>query len=331
MGVGLRRAAYRSGMARTRRLPKPVISVGNLTVGGTGKTPLVAAVAKILLAHGIKPGILTRGYGRENAKKLIVIGQGTATSLDPKGIGDEPAVLARMLPDVPIVLCADRYVAGQVAESRFHVDAYLLDDGFQHLALAHDLDIVALDATQELSNWNLLPAGRQREPLSALRRTQIAVITRADSGDSKSIEQLVARIAPAAKIFHSQTIVQDWRDTSTGESTPVVKVQPMKAAAFCGIGNPAAFFGDLRRWGFNLVAEDAFPDHHIYTVREIEQLTERARGKGASALVTTQKDAVKISRGWRLELPIHYCEIEARISEAGEFEKSILAVFEKAD
>ena len=220
VGVALRHVAYTMGWLKTQHLSRPVVSVGNLTVGGTGKTPLVASIAGILLRHGLKPSILTRGYGRENEQDLIVIEPGTARPPEAREIGDEPALLARMLPDVPIVLCADRFRGGQAAEECFQVDAHILDDGFQHLALARDLDLVALDATQPISNWRLLPAGRQREPLSALRRAQIVVITRSDSADPKPLEALVKKASPS-----SQNLPQpngfarlggrlDWRDRS---------------------------------------------------------------------------------------------------------------------
>jgi tetraacyldisaccharide 4'-kinase len=321
---------YKTGLLKTRRLSHPVISVGNLTVGGTGKTPLVSSVAKALLRQGLKPSILTRGYGRRSQAQLMIIEPGEGHRADPQEVGDEPALLARMLPEVPIVLCADRFRGGQAAEARFHVDAHILDDGFQHLALARDIDLVALDATQRISNWRLLPAGRQREPLSALGRAQIVIITRVDSGDAQSLQNLVQKVQPAARIFRSRTALHEWTDAWSGQAIPHAKIRGQKVAAFCGVGNPQAFFADLRRWGFTLVAEDAFPDHHVYTGGEIHQLVETARKNGASALLTTQKDAVKFSRDWTPGLPILACEIEAQILEAEDFERSLLTMMEKA-
>jgi tetraacyldisaccharide 4'-kinase len=317
------------GWLKTQRLSRPVISVGNLSVGGTGKTPVVASIAGILLRQGLKPSILTRGYGRENERDLIVIEPGAARPPEAREIGDEPALLARMLPSVPIVLCADRFRGGQAAEECFQVDAHILDDGFQHLALARDLDLVALDATQPISNWRLLPAGRQREPLSALRRAQIVVITRSDSADSTPLEALVRKASPKTKVFRSQTVLRDWVDAWSGESIPHSKIHGQKVAAFCGIGNPDAFFADLLRWGFNLVGQSAFADHHLYTEAEIQQLTAAARKNGATALLTTQKDAVKFSRKWTPQLPILACEIESQIQDAGDFEKTLLSAMRK--
>ena len=235
-----------------------------------------------------------------------------------------------MLPEVPIVVCADRFRGGQAAEERFQVDAHILDDGFQHLALARDVDLVALDATQTISDRHLLPAGRQREPLSALRRAQIVVLTRTDSAGPQSLEELVLKVHPAAKVFRSRTELLGWTDAVSGEAVASEEIRAQKVAAFCAIGNPRAFFADLRRWGFSLVAEDAFPDHHVYTGEEIHQLVGDARKNGAAVLLTTQKDAVKFSRDWAPQLPILACEIEAQIPDAGDFEKTLLTYLEKA-
>lgn len=330
VGVALRQTGYRRGWLKTRRLSQPVVSVGNLTVGGTGKTPLVACVANILRRRGWKPSILTRGYGRTSDADMILVAPETSRRPTAQEVGDEPALLARMLPDVPLVICADRFRGGQAAEERFQVDAHILDDGFQHLALARDVDLLTLDATQTLSDWNLLPAGRQREPLSALRRAQVVVLTRTDSADPKALEDIVMRIQPAAKVFRGRTKLLRWTNALSGEAVSTEDLRAAKVAAFCGIGNPQAFFADLRRWGFSPVAEDAFPDHHVYTGEDMQKLAVAARKNGAMALLTTEKDAVKISREWAPGLPILACEIEVAISAAEDFETALLSYLEKA-
>ena len=330
LGVALRHAGYRRGWLKTHQLSRPVVSIGNLTVGGTGKTPLVACLANILLRRGWKPSILTRGYGRGSKADIVVLAPGLGRRADAREIGDEPALLARKLPQVPIILCADRFRGGQVAEAQFTVDAHILDDGFQHLALARDVDLLALDATQTISDWHLLPAGRQREPLSALRRAQMVVLTRTDSVDPRPLEELVLQVHPAAHVFRSQTGLLGWRDALTGESVLIEEIRAKKVAAFCGIGNPQAFFADLRRWGFRLAAEDAFPDHHVYTGGEIRRLVERALRNDAAALLTTQKDAVKFSGDWAAQLPILACEVETRITDSEHFERTLLTYLERA-
>jgi tetraacyldisaccharide 4'-kinase len=330
LGVALRQAGYERGWLRTHRLARPVVSVGNITLGGTGKTPLVACVANLLQRRGWKPSILTRGYGRASKEPMNVLAPGADRQAKASAIGDEPALLARLLPQVPIVICADRFRGGQMAEERFSVDAHILDDGFQHLALARDVDVVALDATQILSDRHLLPAGRQREPLSALRRAQMVVITRTDSADPTPLGELVLKIHPTAKVFRSRTELMGWTDVTSGAAVPTEQIRLQKVTAFCAIGNPRAFFADLRRWGFSLVAEDAFPDHHVYTGEEIERLVEDARKRGASVLLTTRKDATKFSREWAPRLPILACEIETQILAAEDFEATLVSYLEKA-
>ena len=330
LGVALRQAAYKHGRVKIRHLARPVVSVGNITVGGTGKTPLVAYVAHILLRRGWKPSILTRGYGRRNKAEMIVLAPGKGRDGDVQEIGDEQALLAQTLPEVPIVICADRFRGGKAAEERFQVDAHILDDGFQHLPLARTVDVLALDATQSLSDWNLLPAGRQREPLSALRRAQIVVLTRTDSANSQTLQALVFKVHPAAQIFRSRTSLLGWREALNGEAISIDDIRTQKVAAFCAIGNPRAFFTDLRRWGFRLAAEDVFPDHHVYTGEEIQRLVAGARKNGAAALLTTQKDAVKFCRDWTPQLPILACEIEAQILNCEDFERALLTYLEKA-
>jgi tetraacyldisaccharide 4'-kinase len=306
------------------------VSIGNLTVGGTGKTPLVAQVANILLRRGWKPSILTRGYLRRSKADLIVVPPEAGRQADPREVGDEPALLARLLPTVPLVICGDRYRGGQAAEERFQVDAHILDDGFQHLALARDVDVLALDATQSISDWNLLPAGRQREPFAAIRRAQIIMLTRSDSADAKFLEDGVLKIHPSAQVFRSRTKLLGWADALSGEPVSTEDIRAQKVAAFCGIGNPRAFFTDLRRWGFDVIAADAFPDHHVYTGEELRQLVESAGQKGAAAILTTQKDAIKISRGWAPRLPVLACAIEAEIPAADDFARTLLSYLEKA-
>jgi tetraacyldisaccharide 4'-kinase len=324
LAVALRHALYRQGWFKSRRLSRPVVSVGNLTMGGTGKTPLVALAAKTLRRRGWHPSILTRGYGRRNQAGLLVIAPGLARYADPLEVGDEPALLARLLPEVPIVVCADRFRGGQMAEERFGVDVHLLDDGFQHWQLGRSLDILVLDATQALSDQRIFPAGRQREPLAAIRRAPIVIITRAPEGDRNSIEDLVKEVHPAARVFHSSTQLAALTNAASGEAIPLDRIRAQKITAFCGIGNPAAFFADVRRWQFNLIAEDAFPDHHVYTEQELQRLVARARAVGAAALLTTEKDAVKFPRNWRPELPILACVIATPIHEGEDFERLLL-------
>jgi tetraacyldisaccharide 4'-kinase len=247
---------------------------------------------------------------------------------DPRAVGDEPALLARALPDVPIVVSADRYRAGRLAESRFGATVHLLDDGFQHLALARDVDIVALDATVKLSDWALLPAGRQREPCSALARADMVVLTRTELADPLPLENRVRAINPRAPIFHARSKLCGLVDVSTGERHPPTAFEgkPDQAFwAFCALGNPRAFFADLRAWGFLVQGETAFRDHHVYGSAELFELESRAGKAGAAALLTTEKDAMNLLPGAMFRLKVFACVIETELREAQAFEEALAA------
>lgn len=322
--VALRHAAYRRGWLKTRHLTRPVISVGNLTVGGTGKTPLVAWLARRLLASGHKPSILTRGYGRRGTR-MIVLAPQPGRIPDPREVGDEPAWLARKLPEVPIIVGVDRYEAGRVAEDRFRVDIHVLDDGFSHLALARDIDLVILDSTVDLSREALLPAGRRREPCGALTRADLVVLTRTEIADPAPLEARIGDANPHARVFHSRTKLCRLVEGRSGTARAPDALKEKPVYAFCGIGNPGAFLSNLQGWGFSIAGFEPFRDHHVYRDAELRQLSARARESGAGALVTTEKDAMNLPANWPAELPVVVCEIEAEIREAQAFEDALLA------
>jgi tetraacyldisaccharide 4'-kinase len=324
MGVALRTEAYRRGWLTTRRLNRPVVSVGNLSMGGTGKTPFVAFLADLLLKRGRRPGILTRGYGRRKGAKLVAIEPGAERAPDPQEVGDEPALLVRKVPEVPIVVGADRYGAGLLAEDKFNVDVHILDDGFQHLALARDVDIVLLDATQEISDRALLPAGRLRELPAALERAHLVVLTRTELADPKPMEDQIRQISPRARIFHCATKLQSLMIISSGKTEPLAAVRSEPAYAFCGIGNPPAFFADLEKWGFSVLGRNSFPDHHVYREDELTRLSEQGRKAGAKVLLTTEKDGLNFPSLGETEIPVLACVIQTEILEADAFEEALL-------
>lgn len=325
LGVELRAAAYRRGLLKTQRLNRPVISVGNLTVGGAGKTPLVEWLARILLQHGRKPGILTRGYGRRRGIDIIALEPKPGRTPDARLVGDEPAWLARTLPEVPIVVSADRHRGGRVAEDCFGVDLHLLDDGFSHLALGRDVDVVALDSTEELSDQAVLPAGRQREPCSALTRADFLVLTRTELADPAALEARVREINPRAGVFHGRTRLRRLVEVPGGAANRAEASRGEPVHAFCGIGNPEAFFQDLRSWGFVVADRAVFRDHHVYSAAELERLGARARERGAAALLTTEKDTMNFPAAWQSDVPVVCCAIQTEIDEAQAFEAALLA------
>jgi tetraacyldisaccharide 4'-kinase len=328
-GARLRRRAFQQGWLKSRRLPRPVISVGNLTIGGSGKTPLVAEVAEILLRHGYKPAILTRGYGRERGADLIALEPARERHPDAGRTGDEPALLARALPQVPIIICADRFRAGQLAEQRFGADVHILDDGFQHFALERDVDLVAIDVTQDVLDGAVLPAGRLREPVPALARADVIVLTRTEIQDPDSTEKQVKAINSRVPVFRCVTGLRGLVDASTRQQIEPGDYRGKPVCAFCGIGNPPAFFADLRRWGFNPVSEIAFRDHHVFTAQDASRLKSVADERGAAALLTTEKDLMNLQPQLEFRLPVLACAIRAEIADAEKFEQVLLAGVER--
>lgn len=321
--VTARSNAYRQGWLRNRRLDCPVISVGNLSAGGTGKTPLVALVARLLLDGGWRPAILTRGYGRARGRPLVALTPSAASPPEPREVGDEPALLSTLLPEVPIVVCANRYRGGRFAEDNLNANVHVLDDGFQHLELQRDVDIVALDVTQPLSDRALIPAGRLREPVAALKRAHLIVFTRMDLGDSASLEELASHVNPEASLFRSRSRLRGLRALQGGELAPPATLAGKRAFAFCGLGNPQAFLCDLNRWGISLSGDRIFRDHHVYSVRDLNSVLQEAKKTEASALVTTEKDFMNLPSGWAPRLDTFACSIDAEMDEAEAFAEAI--------
>ncbi len=320
----IRRLAYGRGWLPQRRLTRPVISVGNLSTGGTGKTPLVEYLARLVARRGLTPAILTRGYGRRNERSVLVIEPAGSRSPDPREAGDEPSLLGQSLPRVPIVVCADRFKAGQLAERRFGVDLHLLDDGFQHLRLGRDLDIIAVDVTQELSDRQVLPAGRLRERCSALQRAGIIVLTRTELADPARTLDRLAQLQTEARVFRGRTKLAGFIEIATGRAFSPDALAGSRVGAFCGVGNAGAFFQNLRGWRLDPVSEHAFPDHHVYTGHELAHVLESARNAKASALVTTAKDVMNIPASWKDKLNAFSCAIAVEISETEVFEQNVM-------
>jgi len=319
----LRAVAYRRGWLRTQRLPVKVISVGNLTVGGTGKTPMVIRLAGWLRGRGRHVAVLTRGYGRREREPLVVNGLGEVHNYKPGLMGDEPILMARRLPDVTIGIGANRFALGETIlsmEAEQPPDVFLLDDGFQHLRLARDLDVVLLDATDPFSGGAVLPAGLLREPVEALARADLVVLTRSNDVDTAALEEVVRRYNPRAGIFRASTGLQGFFDATTRRPVDLAVLRTRRVLAFCGIGNPQAFFADLRRWGLELVDTIILPDHHRYTVEHFRGIVHRADLAGAAALVTTEKDRINFSVVPPSNPPCFCCGIDLALEdEAGFF------------
>jgi 3-deoxy-D-manno-octulosonic-acid transferase len=278
-----------------RRIDAPVISVGNITIGGTGKTPFVAWLARRLRDEGHHPGILTRGYGRRSHENILAVPAGGQAPVSQTG--DEAQIFLRA-GAADLGVAADRYTVGLILRSRFGSDVLLLDDGFQHRRLQRDLDIVLVDSLSPFGNGELMPLGRLREPMEALARADLFVITRTElSVITPAIERKLCEHNPRAPIFRASTIADRWVDAVTGEELTSRDLPVERAVAFCGIGNPAAFWRLLSSQGFSPAECVEYSDHHSYTPAELRRLVQLAKSHNATVLLTTEKDAVNLCEG----------------------------------
>jgi tetraacyldisaccharide 4'-kinase len=298
--VRLRVLFYERGWLKQARLNAPVISVGNLTVGGTGKTPLVIWLATRLLGEGKRVAILSRGYHGKN------------------GTSDEVELAKYRLQNrVAFGVGKRRYIEGRRIEAAQEVDVFLLDDGFQHLQLARDLDILLMDTSRALGGEELLPAGPLREPLAAMKRANVLVFTRTETaaGATGAIAKL--REYP---VFAASTQLLGFRCWGGDVAVlPKEQIGDGPFLAFCGIGNPDAFFKDLENWNLKVASKKVFPDHHRYTPSDLDRLQNSARQSGAVAFLTTEKDAQNLSGLELNEMPVYLALIDLAVSPEAEF------------
>ena len=285
--VGTRNALYDRGVLPAKRLQAPVVSVGNLSTGGSGKTPFVMLLGGLLKARGIKFDVLSRGYGRESKGVRLVDPAGL-----PREFGDEPLLIARKL-QVPVIVGEDRYAAGSFAESRFGPQFHLLDDGFQHRALARDFDIVLV--TPQDASDHLLPSGRLREPLLSLRRADVVVLASGASAESFPLEgKIVWRVRRGI----------------------VPKDVPPRPVVFCGIARPQNFVLQLRAANIEPVAEAFYRDHHSYEETDIRELLALKQHSDAGGFVTTEKDAVNLGAYLSALAPLAVVPVKMELSDA---------------
>jgi tetraacyldisaccharide 4'-kinase len=319
-----RAALYRAGILPRRRLRGIVVSVGNLTTGGTGKTPMVIWLTRRIAASGERVGVLTRGY------RSVTLSAADDAASSPERLertSDEVVVLRSHLGEqVPVAVGKNRYREGCRLEEQ-GVEWFVLDDGFQHLALARDVDLVLIDASAPFGGGLMLPAGRLREPRTALARADLVVITRADA--APALEAALRR-STSAPVFYAQTELVELLRVHPG---PVGRASENERArplfAFCAIGNPGAFFRDLRRWGIHVAGEASFPDHHLYSQRNANDLEEYARQVGARGLVCTEKDILNFRDLNFHDCPVYVCRIALRPADPGRFWQAIVSTVER--
>lgn len=299
--VAAYRTAYDWHWLRPESLPCPVVSVGNLTVGGTGKTTTTRWLARRLLARGVRPAILSRGYRSAAGGAPLVVSDPDGIRLPTDQSGDEPQLLARSLPGVPVLIGRNRVASGRLACGEFGVGACLLDDGFQYWRLRKDVEIVLIDATCPLGYGALLPRGLLRESPRALRRADLVILTRVDLVEPElptTIERVVRRWAPAVRWAGARHRFQALVALEGAAPAPLALLREGRWAALSSVARPDSFERTLATRGAGQIVPFRFPDHHRYSEGEIATVVRRAREAGCTAIVTTEKDAVKLDARW---------------------------------
>ncbi len=304
--VQLRNTAYDRGIFRTQRVRVPVISVGNITAGGTGKTPVVEALLGHFLSSGRRTAVITRGY-RRRSKGLLVVSDGQGRTVPVEQSGDEAAQVARNFPAAIVVADAERVRGCRYAQEQLGAEVLLLDDAFQHRAIGRDCDILVLDARTGIASLRMLPTGRLREPLRNLRRADVILLSRCESTQRADLLRTALRewtdvpvIATRFRVDSLQQFSHAASEFRPAEAAAAARPLPPGALAgervlaFCGIGSPAAFRQTLEELGFEVAALESFADHHWYDVADLRRLQQRAQELGVRKLLTTQKDAMRL-------------------------------------
>jgi tetraacyldisaccharide 4'-kinase len=320
--ASLRRSWYSTHPAARRRLARPVISVGNLVVGGSGKTPVVAALSRLLVDLGERPAILSRGYARRNASDgVVVVSDGTKVLATVDESGDEPQMLARTLAGVPVLVSSDRYLAGCLAERRFGATVALLDDGFQHLQLERTIDLLL--ASPDDLDEKVLPSGRLREPLTAARAADAVLV----HGTPEEARAVAARlgIAAAFNVVTRYGHIEAFWPVRKDRASVEVEIPPGgRVVAVAGIARPQRFFAALRDRGcYDVANELTFRDHHWFTAKDVARATAAARAGRAHLIVTTMKDAMRlespVGRLPTMDIPWGVLPMDVTIEPAGTF------------
>lgn len=302
-----RYASYAWGLCRRRRLPCRVISVGNLTVGGTGKTPLTIWLARWYQQQGWRVAVLSRGYGAREASPVQVVSTGAGPLMDWRTAGDEPYMLAQALPGIPVLIAPDRYLGGRYACEHFSAQVLILDDGFQHYALHRDLDVVLIDASNPFGSGALLPRGILREPLRALRRADVIILTRVDLATATlfGLCKQMRRWHAQRPIYTTVTVAEALSQRGHDRPDGTTQLAGQRVVAFAGIGNPSALVATMEQLGAEVVEYLVFPDHHPYTEADWQAILDVAQQQHAACLATTDKDAVRVAADWDAPIPLY--------------------------
>ncbi len=318
---------YERNILKTGRLNAPVISVGNLTVGGTGKTPCGAYLANLLRDEGYSVAILSRGYKRESSG-IIEVSNGKEILCTSSEAGDEPYLLAKSCPGVRVVVGADRYEAGKWIEERSTISVFILDDAYQHLSLDRDLNLLLFDATEKFDDAEMSPFGRLREPLKGMNRADAVILTRSDRLFDRELldKNIRTYTSPGTPIFYARHELTSLRRLDDDEMFDISTFAQKPVAAFSGIARPDRFIDDLSNLGMQIVARCDYIDHHRYSREELFGIAGLARDAGAIAIITTEKDAANLpamSIG-QTEIPIYAAQIRFRCEDENALKNLLL-------
>ena len=326
LGIKLRRYLYDLNFFPSSRLNVKVISVGNLTVGGTGKTPMVETLARLLKDNGYNVTILSRGYGRKS-RGIIIVSDRESVKATPKEAGDEPFLLAKKLPGIPVVVGKNRRKTGKNAIAMWKSNILILDDGFQYMGLKKDFDVVLIDSQNPWGNGKLLPAGPLREPISELKRAHAVVFTRANG--SRNINEKTKYLGEITSIpiLFSTHRPSSWIPFGEKRYLPLNFLKGKKVTAFAGIGNPDSFKKSLMEINVKIADFIIYRDHYWYKKKDLDKLVLKAQQKGATALVTTEKDGVRLPILPKYKIPIYLLKIDLEIEGGiGKLKRLILPV-----
>jgi tetraacyldisaccharide 4'-kinase len=324
--AGAHRTAYLGGWLARDRVAVPVVSVGNLTVGGTGKTPLVARICSILEDEGLRTAVVSRGYKRRGDQDVTVVsrGDGSGPRVDVSTAGDEPYLLAATLPRSAVVVAPRRADGARLAAEELHAEVIVIDDGYQHHRLARNLDLLVMDATCPVDSGWVLPAGALREPVHAACRAGALILSGCHRvPETTAAEALFRRHNAAAPLFHAATGALEWM-AQDGAGRRLSELAGGPVAAFCGIGQPERFRQDLLQAGLQVPLFVPFPDHHWYTDEDLKALSRRARKAGVTQWITTEKDFVRLSREQARSYPIGRLRISVEVREEPQFRSLLM-------
>ena len=314
---------YEQGWLTQRRLPCPVVSVGNLTVGGTGKTPMAMWVAEKLLEQGKKPSILSRGYRRKNQRKFLLVSDGTSILAGPQEAGDEPCLMAKRCPGVVVAVGGDRYGLGRWVLNQMPIDCFVLDDGFQHVGLDRDVNLLLVDSSDRAGMRELLPVGRLREPLGEARRASDIVLTRVENESviPRVLEPIQAALNSNVNPIVTRFIVK--KLVGASGSMPLSGIRGKQAFIFSGIGNPNQFRRMVDELGVQVVDELVFQDHEAYLPSRVKDVYRRIEQSKPDVVLTTEKDLIKVQSSWSIPTPLlaaflelEFLDGQSRLEEA---------------